>query len=499
LSIKVLPSVPAAVRKEGKLPAGRRIPTGLRAGDSPVPVSGFAQVMAAKRLKLIAPLAPNSLLGKDFFFRLPCLTLLQLAALTPPGWEVELVDEKVDALDLEAGADLVGITAMTCNAPRAYAIADAFRRRKIPVVLGGMHPSSLPEEAAAHADAVVVGEAEGLWPRVLADFERGALRPRYRRVGPPPDLRGQPWLDWELFRDKRYLPVHFIETTRGCPFDCEFCAVTTAFGGRYRNRPVPEVLAELRQLRPFEGRFVMKNVVFFVDDNILSNRAHTKALLEGIKGMGLRWLSHASVNLADDPEILRLCQESGCMGVLIGFETLAPETMRSIGRKSRLQRDYLDAIQKIHDHGIGIDGSFVVGFDTDDEGVFDRTLEFVTRAKIEAPYFSILTPYPGTRLYDRMEAEGRITSRDWSRYDTSQVVFRPKTMTPDQLLEGYYRLFRESYRLPNILRRLWNASSRKSFFYPMNFGFRSAIGKHHRAHFPGRDGAAPEPAVSSAC
>jgi radical SAM superfamily enzyme YgiQ (UPF0313 family) len=232
---------------------------------------------------------------------------------------------------------------------------------------------------------------------------------------------------------------------------------------------------ELRGLRPFTGLLTLKNAIFFVDDNILSNRAYTRAFLERIADRGWRWLGHASVSLADDPEILKLCQASGCIGVLIGFETLSAETMQTIGRKSRLRMEYLDAIEKIHDHGIGVDGSFVFGFDTDEESVFDRTLEFVLKAKMEVPYFSILTPYPGTRLHERLTAEGRILSQDWSLYDTSHVVFRPARLTVDQLAEGYRRTFTESYQLRNVARRLWGTTSYKNFFIPMNLGFRGAV------------------------
>jgi radical SAM superfamily enzyme YgiQ (UPF0313 family) len=345
--------------------------------------------------------------------------------------------------------------------------------------MGGIHVSSQPGEALAHCDSVVIGEAELLWPRVVRDAESGQLERVYRHTDGLPSLENLPQTDWALYRGKGYLPVHFVETTRGCPLDCEFCAVTTFFGGRYRNRPLKDVITELRGLQPFEG-FVMKNVVFFVDDNIVSNRAYTRAFLSRIADLGLRWLGHASVNLAGDPEMLELCRRSGCMGVLIGFETLSPETMRSIGRKSRLRMDYLDAIQRIHDHGIGIDGSFVFGFDTDDEGVFDRTLDFVTRAKIEVPYFSILTPYPGTRLHARLREEDRILSEDWSLYDTSHVVIRPKRLTPDQLQEGYLTAFREAYSRDRMAERLRDTTSCRQLFVPMNYGFRDSIETIHR-------------------
>ena len=215
------------------------------------------------------------------------------------------------------------------------------------------------------------------------------------------------------------MPVHFIETTRGCPFDCEFCSVTIAFGGKYRSRPVDEVVDEVKKLRPFEGRFKLDNCVFFVDDNIFSNRVYARELLTRVADLKINWFSHASINIANDPEMLRLCQNSGCGGLLIGFETLSPSTMKTIGKKPNHPEHYLEIVKKIHDFGVGIDASFVFGFDTDDEGVFDRTLEFVHKAKIEIPYYSILTPYPGTRLHKRLCAENRILTSDWSLYDTN--------------------------------------------------------------------------------
>lgn len=434
-----------------------------------------------KRLLLISPLAPGSLFGTDFHFRLPCLSLLKVAALTPPDWEVVVIDEKTEPVDFRLPADFVGITSMTCTVNRAYEIADAFRARGVRVAMGGMHASSLPEEALEHADSVVVGEAEGLWPQLLRDAERGTLQPVYRHADRPPSLDRLPRANWDLYRGRGYLPVHFVETTRGCPLDCEFCAVTTFFGGRYRNRPLEEVLTEIASLRPFEG-FVMRNVVFFVDDNIISNRAYARELLTRIADLGIQWLGHASVNLARDPEMLDLCQRSRCLGVLIGFETLSPETLRSIGRKSRLRMEYFDAIERIHDHGIGVDGSFVFGFDTDDDSVFDRTVEFVLRAKIEVPYFSILTPYPATRLHTRLASEGRILNHDWSLYDTSHVVIQPRLMTPDQLQEGYLRAFRTAYSQAGMAERLRGTKSCRHLFVPMNFGFRDGIQKLYRGH-----------------
>jgi radical SAM superfamily enzyme YgiQ (UPF0313 family) len=430
-----------------------------------------------KRLLLIAPLSRKSLMGGGFFFRMPCLGLLKVAALTPPDWEVAIVDEKIEPLDLDQQADLVGITTMTTTVQRGYEIADHFRQRGVKVVMGGMHVSCLPEEALAHCDSVVAGEAEGLWPALLADFDRGQLKPLYHHAGSLPPLTHLPQADWGLYRSKNYLPVHFVETTRGCPIDCEFCAVTSAFGGKYRNRPHDDVLAELRGLKPFDGLFTLPNCVFFVDDNIIANRAYARELLTRIAELKLRWFGQASINVAHQPEILELCQKSGCVGLFLGFETLSPETLASVGKRVNRPDEYLEAVRRIHDHGIGIDGSFVFGFDTDDESVFDRTLEFVFKAKLEVAYFSILTPYPGTRVHKRMTEENRILTRDWSIYDANHLVYRPKKLSPERLLDGYFESLKHVYSFPSILKRLWGTTAWKNFFYPMNLGFKQSVAR----------------------
>jgi len=428
-----------------------------------------------KRLLLIAPLSKSSLMGGSFFFRMPCLGLLKVAALTPPDWEVTIIDEKVEPLPPNLEADLVGITTMTTTVERGYEIADLYRRRGTKVVMGGMHASSLPDEALQHCDSVVVGEAEVLWPQLLADFGRRSIQPVYRHQDGYPSLQGLPRPNWEIYRQKPYLPVHFVETTRGCPIDCEFCAVTSAFGGRYRSRPQDEVLAELRDLRHFEGFFTLKNCVFFVDDNIISNRVYAREFLARIADFKLNWFAQASMNIANDPQILDLCRKSGCFGLFLGFETLSPEALASIGKRVNRPERYLEVVQKIHDHGIGIDGSFVFGLDSDDAGVFERTVDFVRKAKLEVAYFSILTPYPGTRLHRRLAAEGRLLSERWSLYDGSHVVYRPKALTSEALLSGYHQAFKETFSLPSVFHRLWGTTAWKSFFYPMNFGFRQSV------------------------
>jgi radical SAM superfamily enzyme YgiQ (UPF0313 family) len=428
-----------------------------------------------KRILLIAPTAARSLMGRDFFYRFPPIGLMKVAALTPPDWSAAIADEKIEKLDLNQDADLVGITAMTPTAKRAYQIADHFRRRGIKVVMGGMHVSNMPNEALQHCDSVVIGEAEELWPRLLADAGNGSLQRIYSHEGNYPVLMAQPRLNWEPMRSKNYLSVHFSETTRGCPHDCEFCSVTNAFGGKFRNRPMEEVLAEVCALRSFEGLLTLKRCVFFVDDNIVSNRAYAKEFFSRIADLNLNWFGQASVNIVRDPEILELAQKSGCRALFIGFETMSDQSLASIGKKFNQPKDYMEVVKKIHDHGIGIDGSFVFGFDEDTEASFDRTLDFVMRAKIEIAYFSILTPYPGTRLHRRLSAENRLLTEDWDYYDANHVVFRPKLLSPEKLLERYNYVMKEFYSVSSIFQRLWRTTAWKNFFYPMNFGFRQSV------------------------
>jgi len=373
----------------------------------------------------------------------PPLALPVLAGLTPPDVDVELVDENVQRVDLTATPDWVAITCMTASAPRAYAVADAFRGRNIPVVMGGIHPSVAPDEAAAHADAVVVGEAEPVWRQLLADLAAGRLGSRYQGTGYA-DLKGLPWPRRELLRGERYLTINVVQTSRGCPNACAFCIVSTVFGRHYRFRPIDEVVEEVGSLRGWIG---------FVDDNIVGHAARAKELFEALIPLRIRWVGQGDLSMAKDRELLSLAARSGCQAMFIGLESLSEENLRAAGKSPNLGIDMGAAIREIHRSGIEIVGSFVLGLDGDDRSVFARTVAFAERHKLLAAQFAVLTPFPGTRVHRQLESAGRILDRDWSHYTMSNVVFRPQHMTDLELQQGQLYSYRRFYSLPSILKR----------------------------------------------
>lgn len=420
------------------------------------------------KLLLVSPGWPKGRLWGELGFKFPSLSLAAIAAATPAHWEVVLCDENMEQLDFAADANLVAITAMTPQAPRAYQIADAFRARGVTVVMGGFHASNLPEEALNHVAAVVVGEGDLVWPRLIADLEQGTLH-RIYRPSAMLDMAELPVARREIFDRKGYLLTNTIQTTRGCPFDCEFCSVTAFYGRKYRERPVEQVLAELETLRK-DNSFA-----FFVDDNLVANRRYALALFAGMRGMGFKWLSHAPIDFAQDPELLKAAGEAGCVGMFVGFESLNQETLAAMGKVTNRAAAYLEQARAFRDFGIGILGSFVLGCDGDTPAVFEQILCFCEEARIEAAIFPILTPYPGTQVRKRLEEEGRITSNDWRDYDMGHVNFIPRGMTAAELQAGHNWLNSSFYSFASIYRRIFKLHRSVQVFGPMNFGFRSAI------------------------
>lgn len=373
----------------------------------------------------------------------PPLALPLLAGLTPPEIDVCLIDENVEKADFEADADWVAISCMTASAPRAYEIADAFRRRGIPVVIGGIHPTVLPDEAAMHADAVVVGEAEPVWQTILDDLAAKTLKPRYEGFGRA-NMEGLPLPRRDLLRGDRYLTVNVVQTARGCPNGCSFCSVTAISGSRYRFRPIPEVVEEVKSLRGWIG---------FVDDNIVGYPKRAKELFEALIPLKIKWVGQGDLSIAKDPELMKLAVKSGCQALFVGLESVTPENLIATSKRPNIGLDMSEAIRKIHKAGIEIIGSFVLGLDGDDKDVFRRTAEFAKRHKLVAAQFSVLTPFPGTVSRRELEDEGRVTDSDWSRYTMSNVSFKPKNMTAQELHNGQKATYRNFYSFQSILMR----------------------------------------------
>jgi len=420
------------------------------------------------KILFVSPGWPKGRLWGELGFKFPSLSLAAIAAVTPAEWQVSFCDDGIETLPLATDVDIIALTAMTAQITRAYEIADHYRAAGKTVVLGGFHASNLPDEAQLHADAVVVGEGELVWPRLLADWQAGTLQRQYRSSEQLP-MEDIPFARREIFKGKGYLLTNTIQTTRGCPFDCEFCSVTAFYGRKYRKRPVDQVLAELQELRK------SNSFVFFVDDNIVADRRYSLPLFEGMKGMGFKWLSHAPIDFAKDPELVKAAGESGCVGMFVGFESLNQDSLAAMGKVTNTAQSYIDYAKCFRDNGIGILGSFVMGYDGDTPDIFERTLRFCEDARLEAAIFPILTPYPGTEVRRRLEAEGRIISNDWRDYDMEHVTFQPKGMTAGQLQDGYDQLCRSFYSFPSMYRRIFKLHRSVQVFAPMNIGFRAAI------------------------
>jgi radical SAM superfamily enzyme YgiQ (UPF0313 family)/anti-anti-sigma regulatory factor len=401
------------------------------------------------RILLVSPEYPDSRLQftkkevRAFWFpRLSCVTI---AALTPPHHEVVFIDEAVDRVPLGEDFDVVGISVMTAMAPRAYEIADHFRCRGAKVVLGGMHPTALPDEGLEHADAVVIGEAEELWGPLLDDVARGSLRQVYKSDRFPP-MENIPIPRRDLFRPGAYMTTNCVQATRGCPYGCDFCTVTEFFGGKFRLRPIEKIVREVESL---PGKFVV-----FVDDNITGHRKYAKELFKALTPLGKKWGSQTTLNMADDTELLDLAAQSGCSSMFVGLETINEGNLKSVNKYFNKVNKYREQFQKFHDRGIMMNTGIIFGFDGDHEGVFEKTVNFLEHNQIELAQFSVLTPLPGTRQLERMHAEGRLTTMDWRRYDGMQCVFRPKQMTPEVLEAGCHWAWQTYYGIPSIMRRL---------------------------------------------
>lgn len=394
------------------------------------------------------------------------LTLTTLASLIPPEIPagITLLDEGVDEIDpARLDADLVGITVITGTAPRAYELARAFRRRNIPVVLGGVHPTLLPEEAMQHADSVVVGYAEESWPQLLRDFVAGRMLPRYNQ-SPSLRLSGLPFPRRDLYKSGMVNVADTIEATRGCIFQCDFCVVPTAWGTRPLQKPVGDVIADLRQMRA-------KRTIF-LDLNLIADLPYARELFTALIPLKLRWAGLVTTTIAWDEELLDLAARSGCRGLLIGFESLDQKALDQSRKSFNMRKDYRLVVDRIHDRGIAIMGCFVFGFDVDTADTFERTIDFVMESRMDLPRYAIAVPFPNTGLFRRLKAENRLLTEDWSLYDGQHVVFEPRNMSPDELLERTNRAWKKTYQYNSIARRLAGSGTRMLVSGAANLGYR---------------------------
>jgi len=408
------------------------------------------------KILLIAPASGNwRHVGRHRFlngrtFRFSLLSLLSVAAESPPEADVRIVDEQVDDIPWDAEVDLVGITCMTALAPRAYAIARQFRERGVPVVLGGMHPTLCPEEAVRHADAIVVGEAEGVWCRVVADASNGRLQGIYRNE--QPELAGLKQPPRHLLPAAKYAPIGSVQATRGCPHGCDFCAIAAFNKRSQRQRPVHEVIAEVNSL---PGR-----TFIFVDDNLTADREYARAMFSALRALPKRrrWITQSTLAIADDPDFVRLMAEAGCVGIFAGLETFSGTNLGAVNKTCHRVEQYREAIRLLHRHGITVEAGIVFGFDGDGPDVFRRTLRTLDELEVDAIQVSIFTPLPGTPRSQLLA--GRIFDHDWAHYDFHHVVFHPAQMGARDLQAGHDWVTHQFYRPGRILRRLWRQLQR---------------------------------------
>jgi len=382
----------------------------------------------------------RNLLSK--FINYKTLALEQIAALTPDKHDVEIINESSKEIDFEEDYDLVGISIITSNAIRGYEIADEFKKRGATVVFGGYHPTALPLEAKQHADSVVVGEAEETWPQLLLDFENGKLKPFYHQTKP---------VDPELIPAAKRINQNkssssAIQATRGCPINCEFCAMHMVEGTKFRGRPIDNVIEEIKSIK--------SNGIFFVDASLTINTSYTKALFREMRRLNKRFSCFGNINiLAKDDELLKLAAEAGCKKWFVGLESVSQETINSINKRTNKIEEYDIAIKKIKNYGMLITGLFMYGFDNDTPQVFDQTLQALYELNLDSASFSIVTPHPGTYLFNKLEKEGRILTRDWSKYNEGNVVFKPKKMSEEVLLQGVKKASMEYYSFSNSFKR----------------------------------------------
>ena len=403
------------------------------------------------------------------------LTLTTLAALIPSDIDAQLAlyDEGIQDVPEELDADLIGMTVITGTARRAYELSAHYRARGKTVVLGGPHVTLVPDEAAANADAIVVGYAEDTWPQLLRDYEKGALKSEYRQALDFSLDRDMPFARRELFDKKHFLTQAVFEATRSCGHDCEFCIAPTAWGSRQFQKPVSWVIEDIRR--------VGQKRILFIDLNLVADKAYARELFTALIPLKVRWFGLSTVLIAHDRELMELMARSGCRGLLLGLETITPGSLTDANKRFNGSVDYRHLIADLHDLGIAIQGCFVFGLDHDHRDVFETTADFAIETGIDLPRFAIVTPFPGTPLHTRLAQQGRILTRNWELYDGQHVVFQPLNMSVPELAAGHERAWKKVYRYRSIASRLWKARAFEPLGLAANLGYRFYA--HHLQRF----------------
>ena len=396
-------------------------------------------------------------------------TLTTLAALVPPELEadIKIFDEGVDSVPADFEADLLGISVITPNAPRAYKIADEARKRGITVVLGGYHPTILPDEAAQHADAVVCGYAEKAWPKLLLDYSAGKMKKIYRE--PSHDVFSQIYTHArrDLLKKRGYIFSKTLEATRGCKNLCTYCIIPTTSNRSYIQRDITDIVNEVKAMKA-------KNIVF-LDSSLSEDLAYTKKLFKALIPLKIGWYGNITLKALQDREWIELAARSGCRGVLIGFESINQDSLNEQKKTFNRVDEYALAIQKLREHKILIVGCFVFGFDSDDVGIFKRTISFIEKNSIDLAYFGIYIPFPSTPGFEKLQNEKRILTNDWSLYDGHHVVFEPERMRPEELLNGLRFAWKKNYTFSAIIKRVLRSPSRFFVKLIVNLGYRQYV------------------------
>ena len=390
------------------------------------------------------------------------ITMPYLAARVPPSWDVIHVDEEAEEIDWSVEVDVVGITFHTPSAFHAYHIASRFRSRGICVVMGGPHVTLVPEEAGLHADVIFIGEAEGLWEEFLKGFEKKSYRRVYQQTSAP-SLENIPMARKELFHRVDHTSG-VLFATRGCPSQCDFCTISVMYRHKLRKRPIAEVVAEYAS---FKGK-----VIIFWDDNIAGDREYAKKLFRSIVPYRKWWSSQASIHAGRDDEFLEAAAQSGCKQLFLGLESISQQSMTEVNKGFNRVEEYSQIIELIHSHGIAVQAGIVFGFDHDAPDIFKDTIDFLEQAGVQNATFNILTPFPGTPLFQKLEADGRILTRDWRKYNSREdVVFQPKQMSVTELLAGFRYANERFYSLPSIAKRLSRSPVQLWWTLPLNLAY----------------------------